>query len=360
MMAAPFGGFAGVTLAVGAFALQLSSCSSEPVAPQNPAPNAAGMAVVAPALTVTVEHPLAMMNVEGQDYSAIRYTCTRAMALDLVVYSRHPQVIRTLFRGKAHESGEYTIQWDGRDEFGEPASDGYYFLKASETAGGVVLFDSADSRWGAPLSPTEVNFVNDGSFSYHVPSNAVIRAGAAIASSGAYCRTFLDWVPRPVGHHNDHWSGYDSQGRIALLGHMNLKVYVRAYSLPEATLFVAGSTTNSVPVRREGETYVVPPEDLGEVSPFATQEESAARTPVFTLHVRNDNQAHIDLQGAELTESVEIHIGLHPDTQQAVGGYSVKAYVDEELFALAEPADAQYSFFTGPRNVRAWQAHAHC
>lgn len=306
------------------------------------------MAATADVLEVDVEHPLVVLNVHGEDFALIRYKCARKVVFDFVIYTRHPQEVKALFRGKAHEPGEHHVNWDGTDEFGEHVEDGYYFLKAIETDSGATLFDSAESRWGAPITATDVDFLGDGTFQYTLPANAAVRVGVADAESDAYLRTVLDWAPRPRGSHLDFWSGYDNRNNIPLLGAREMSVYVRSYTLPNATLFVTGSATESIPVRTKGVPYVVPPEGRGEVSPFALQEELAARTPEFTLHAHGLAASLPGLHGAVLTEPLELHIVLDSDTLREIGSYSVKIYVDEELVGLADPADPSYSFLLDP------------
>lgn len=301
--------------------------------------------------SIQVDHPLVVLNAEGEDYAIIKYSCPKAMVLDLIIYTRFPQDVKTLFHEKAHEAGDYEIRWDGRDDFESQTGNGYYFVKVVDSQAGTIVFDSAETRWGAPIVPTEVTFNDNGSFRYRVPTNALVRIGAANKQSAMYYGTLLDWAPRPKGSHFEQWTGYDSHGKVPLLGRPDLTMHVRSYSLPEVTLFVVGSSTDPIPVRREGTKYIFPPEGLGEVSPFSQQEDIAARTPVFTLHAQNYEMAHVELQGAELTEPLIVHIVLHPDTQAGIGTYSIKAFVDDELIGLAEPADPEFSFLLDPDSL---------
>lgn len=305
-----------------------------------------------PSLALNVEHSTIILSEERNAFALIKYSCEEPATFNLVIYARRPYEARTLFSRKAHEPGDYEVRWDGKDDFGIPVQSGYYFLKATDSDTGEVLFDSSRTAWGTRVSYEEVRFEGDGRFEYHLPENALVRVGVSSESSGAYYRTILDWAARPKGHQYENWDGYDKNGRVALIQRPGLAIHVGAYKLPDTTIIVASSPTEAIPVVVEDSEFVVPPIGLDEVVEFARQEEDAARTPEFRLHVQNESKEDIELQNAQLTDPVKIHVDLDPVTKKVLQeqGYAVNLYLDDKLAKGMEHADSTFSYTLDPAN----------
>ncbi len=60
--------------------------------------------------------------------TTIRYQLPKAGHVSLKVYNIYGQLVRTLVDDQVH-AGYHTVQWNGRDEFGQAVSSGVYYYR---------------------------------------------------------------------------------------------------------------------------------------------------------------------------------------------------------------------------------------
>jgi mannose/cellobiose epimerase-like protein (N-acyl-D-glucosamine 2-epimerase family) len=77
----------------------------------------------------------------GQNYpnpfnpsTTIPFTLARSAVVSLKIYNALGQEVRTLLTGRK-DAGQYTLQWDGRDNFGRSVASGIYFCQLSASSG---------------------------------------------------------------------------------------------------------------------------------------------------------------------------------------------------------------------------------
>jgi hypothetical protein len=68
--------------------------------------------------------------------TTISYTLTESTDLSLKIYNQLGQEVRNLFLNKKMNPGEYSEEWDGRDNFGNPLDAGLYICQL--TANGIT------------------------------------------------------------------------------------------------------------------------------------------------------------------------------------------------------------------------------
>ncbi|MCD8535514.1 MAG: PA14 domain-containing protein [Verrucomicrobia bacterium] len=66
---------------------------------------------------------------------AIEYEVPVDGGVSLGVYDKENRLVRTLLTGKPHSTGSYTLEWDGRDRYGNPLPTGKYQWKLLATRG---------------------------------------------------------------------------------------------------------------------------------------------------------------------------------------------------------------------------------
>jgi hypothetical protein len=69
--------------------------------------------------------------------TSIRYTLASASAVELTIFSMLGQKVRTLLSNQLQSSGDYMLQWNGRNDSGQPVASGLYVysLKAQGSQG---------------------------------------------------------------------------------------------------------------------------------------------------------------------------------------------------------------------------------
>jgi hypothetical protein len=108
----------------------------------------------------------------------------------------------------------------------------------ARNAKGQSIHDLTDLTGGAPVTATDVRWdAATGTVRYALdrPARVNLRLGL---ETGPYLRTLIDWVPRGAGAHAEHWDGRDASGVLNLANNPALTPVVKAYALPDNTLFV--------------------------------------------------------------------------------------------------------------------------
>jgi hypothetical protein len=59
----------------------------------------------------------------------IQFSIPAATTVDLAIYDIHGRLVRNLVASEHHESGKYSVEWDGKDNAGGKAASGPYFCR---------------------------------------------------------------------------------------------------------------------------------------------------------------------------------------------------------------------------------------
>lgn len=137
--------------------------------------------------------------------------------------------------------GTHALGWDGRDGSGEPVPpEAYHYVLRARSAAGEVVHDLTDSTGSEALLAHEpVWDAASGKLRFRLdhPARINVRFGLM---DGPYVRTVVDWVARDAGDHEVEWDGWDASRVMQLARHPMISPTVRAYTLPQNTVFVGG------------------------------------------------------------------------------------------------------------------------
>jgi hypothetical protein len=160
------------------------------------------------------------------------------------------KVTLSVFDGRDHRvyqaseevaAGDQTISWNGQDASGKPVPpEAYSYTLAAKNAKGQTIHDLTDLTGGVLLMAKDVRWdAAEGKLHYYLdkPARVNLRFGL---EGGPYLRTVVDWVPRSAGANAETWDGMDASGVLNLTTHPALAPSVKAYTLPDNTIFVGG------------------------------------------------------------------------------------------------------------------------
>jgi hypothetical protein len=168
----------------------------------------------------------------------IHYTLDDAADIRLHIYDGRNQLI---YRSdvQAASAGSHDLSWNGSDSAGEPVpSEAYSYVLVATNKKGRIIYDLTDITGNEALVVANpVWDVKAGVLRYRLdkPARVNIRLGLA---DGPFLRTLVDWVPREAGDQTQVWDGWDASKVLNIKAHPLLSPSVRAYTLPDNTLFV--------------------------------------------------------------------------------------------------------------------------
>lgn len=173
-----------------------------------------------------------------QESATIRFNLNEPADVTLSVYDgRDHQVY--LQEARHFDAGDQSVSWNGMDGQGHPVpSEAYAYTLTAKNGHGETLHDLTDLTGGDLLTVKDVRWdAAAGVVRYTLdrPARVNLRLGL---QDGPYLRTLIDWVPRSTGSHEEHWDGKDASGVLSLGANPAVTPVVKAYALPDNTLFV--------------------------------------------------------------------------------------------------------------------------
>jgi FlgD Ig-like domain len=160
-------------------------------------------------------------------------------------------VMLSVFDGRDHlvysasgdvAAGDGTFNWNGRDTTGQPVPpEAYSYTLTATNAKGQTVHDLTDLTGGVLLPAKDVRWdAKEGKLHYYLekPARVNVRLGL---QDGPYLRTVVDWVPRAAGANAEAWNGMDASGVLKLGTHPAVQPAVKAYTLPDNTIFVGAN-----------------------------------------------------------------------------------------------------------------------
>jgi FlgD Ig-like domain len=172
---------------------------------------------------------------------AVRFNLNEAAKVTLSVFDGRDHLVYSASDDVA--AGDGTLNWNGRDTSGQPVpSEAYSYTLTAKNAKGQTVHDLTDLTGGVLLTAKDVRWdAKEGKLHYYLdkPARVNLRFGL---QDGPYLRTVVDWVPRSAGANAEAWDGLDASGVLKLGTHPAVQPAVKAYSLPDNTIFVGGNT----------------------------------------------------------------------------------------------------------------------
>jgi hypothetical protein len=158
------------------------------------------------------------------------------------------KVTLSVFDGRDHRvyqanedvaAGDHTLRWNGQDASGKPVPpEAYSYTLTAKNAKGQTIHDLTDLTGGVLLTAKDVRWdATEGKLHYYLdkPARVNLRFGL---QDGPYLRTVVDWVARSAGANAEVWDGMDASGVLKLSTHPAVQPVVKAYTLPDNTIFV--------------------------------------------------------------------------------------------------------------------------
>lgn len=219
-------------------------CGCQQQAPSSAAPVEAS---VSPASEASKQAPFRITDVSidrdrinpaADERVSISYTIDAAAEVVLEMYDGRDALIHRSEPVQV-EPGTHALDWDGRDADGEPVPpEAYHYVIRARSAAGEVVHDLTDSTGSEALLAHEpVWDAASGKLRFRLdhPARINVRFGLM---DGPYVRTVVDWVARDAGDHELAWDGWDASRVMNLAQHPMISPTVRAYTLPQNTVFV--------------------------------------------------------------------------------------------------------------------------
>jgi FlgD Ig-like domain len=161
------------------------------------------------------------------------------------------EVTLSVFDGRDHRvyqasekvaAGDHAMSWNGQDASGKPVPpEAYSYTLTAKNAKGQTIHDLTDLTGGVLLTAKDVRWdAAEGKLHYYLdkPARVNLRFGL---QDGPYLRTVVDWVPRSAGANAEGWDGMDASGVLKLGTLPAVQPVVKAYTLPDNTIFVGAN-----------------------------------------------------------------------------------------------------------------------
>lgn len=255
-----------------------------------------------------------------QETATIRFNLSEPAEVMLAIYDgRDHQVVRQ--EAGRLDAGEQSLTWEGKDAAGVPVPpEAYTYTLTARNAKGESIHDLTDLTGGAAVAAKDVRWdAATGTVRYTLdrPARVNLRLGL---QAGPYLRTLIDWVPRGAGAQAERWDGQDASGVLKLADNPALTPIVKAYALPDNTLFVGAppdrlqfaaerdaaivrARTGPTPAKRMFDNSQQPLDARGDLPAFLSlgggfKQDSEGRWLVFgevplTANVREEDHARV-------------------------------------------------------------------
>ena len=140
------------------------------------------------------------------------------------------------------DAGDRALRWDGHDMSDKPVpAEAYSYTLTANNAKAETVHDLTDLSGGAPVAAKDVRWdANEGRIHYYLDKAARVNLRLGL-DGGPHMRTVIDWVPRGAGANVETWDGKDASGVLNLAGNPTIVPSVKAYALPDNTIFVGAN-----------------------------------------------------------------------------------------------------------------------
>lgn len=171
---------------------------------------------------------------------AVRFNLNEPANITLSVFDGRDH--RVYQASEEAAAGDQTISWNGQDASGKPVPpEAYSYTLTAKNAKGQTIHDLTDLTGGVLLPAKDVRWdAAEGKLHYYLdkPARVNLRFGL---QDGPYLRTVVDWVPRGAGANAEGWDGMDASGVLKLGTLPAVQPVVKAYTLPDNTIFVGAN-----------------------------------------------------------------------------------------------------------------------
>lgn len=170
----------------------------------------------------------------------IRFRLNEPATVELAIFDGRDRLVSTTKQKLASGDGE--MRWNGHDASGKPVpAEAYSYTLTAKNANGQTIHDLTDLSGGATVAAKDVRWdANEGRIHYYLDKAARVNLRLGL-DGGPHMRTVIDWVPRGAGANVETWDGKDASGVLNLAGNPTIVPSVKAYALPDNTMFVGAN-----------------------------------------------------------------------------------------------------------------------
>jgi len=184
----------------------------------------------------------------------VRFRINEPAKVLLSIFDGRDRLVSTV--EQSLDAGDRTLAWNGQDAAGKPVpAEAYSYTLTANNPNGQVAHDLTDLTGSAPVAVKDARWdPEEGRIHYYLDKAARVNVRLGL-DSGPHLRTVIDWVPRSAGANAETWDGKDASGVLDLRGNPAIVPSVKAYALPDNTIFV-GANSDQVRFASEAEANV--------------------------------------------------------------------------------------------------------
>lgn len=170
----------------------------------------------------------------------VSYKLSQNSPVTIKIYDENNYLVRTLVENRRRKAGHNEEIWDGRDDRRKVLPPEAYTFTIE---GKDFIYDPVSFSGGERIRNLNASAHRKPpySISYKLPVSARVRIRVGIKSGPLY-RTLIDWKPKPSGSYTEKWNGKDKKGNVELGSSPLCFISVEAFSLPENTIIVTGTS----------------------------------------------------------------------------------------------------------------------
>ena len=170
----------------------------------------------------------------------VRFSLSEPASVVLSIFDGRDRLVSNV--EQSLDAGDRTLRWDGHDMSDKPVpAEAYSYTLTAKNAKGQTVHDLTDLSGGAPVVAKDVRWdANEGRIHYYLDKAARVNLRLGL-DGGPHMRTVIDWVPRSAGANVETWDGKDASGVLNLAGNPTIMPSVKAYALPDNTIFVGAN-----------------------------------------------------------------------------------------------------------------------
>lgn len=170
----------------------------------------------------------------------VRFYLDHAASVMLKIYDDRGYLVRTVASEGVFKEGDNSINWDGRDNRGNPVpAEAYHYTLQAEQSNETVTYDVTDLLSSNKNTIRNVEWDREkGEISYLLVADSRINIRAGIANGGPLLTTIINWLPRKRGKHVEKWNGYGKGNKFNISKIPKASIFTEAYTFSKNTIIV--------------------------------------------------------------------------------------------------------------------------
>jgi hypothetical protein len=298
---------------------------------------------------VTVDHH--QIDFQRGDNATISWRLSEAVVVSVFVCDLTGRVVKNLVKEEKQEAGEYSGQWDGRDNQGGPCPSGLYvpIIKTDSLLEGTAFYNPTALIWGEDVQATNLHFDGSQSVSFAVDRLTYGRLRVGLLEGGPVFKTLAPWQLWQPGSHTVPWNGKDKNEVHHVANKKKLSLSFDAFTPPKNSITIIGGA-DAFPGDTQ-EQFPVHPPSSGKHNQFSIEPGSLRGDPAIAVSFQKGKKKK-DKDPGGLGGIVQLHVSFS-EPQKHTASLTTKTeiylYIDDQ-FIGEMPIDglpASMNFDTG-------------